>query len=134
MKSVNVVLDTNIIVSAALSPGRNASDILLAAITGRFALYYDYRIAEEYYKVMHYPKFGFEEWEIDAILDPLLKHGIPIHAETIQGIQFTDESDRKFYEVAKTIGAILVTGNLKHYPADGTALSPSDFLALLASN
>ena len=73
-------------------------------------------------------------WEIDAILDPLLKHGIPIHAETIQGIQFTDESDRKFYEVAKTIGAILVTGNLKHYPADGTALSPSDFLALLASN
>ncbi|MBQ5390896.1 MAG: PIN domain-containing protein, partial [Spirochaetales bacterium] len=102
---MNVVLDTNIIVSAALSPGRNASDILLAAITGRFNLYYDYRISEEYYKVMHYPKFGFEEWEIDAILDPLLKHGIPIHAETIQGIQFTDESDRKFYEVAKTIGA-----------------------------
>ena len=130
---MNVVLDTNVIVSAALSPGRNASDILLAAITGRFSLFYDYRIAEEYFKVMHYPKFGFEEWEIDAILSPLLKHGIPIQAKSVQEIKFTDESDRKFYEVAKTIDAFLVTGNLRHYPADGTALSPSDFLTLLAS-
>ena len=130
---MNVVLDTNILVSAALSPGRNASEILLAAITGKFDIYFDYRIAEEYYRVMQYPKFGFEKWEIDAILEPIIKCGRVIVADPEKDIPFTDESDRKFYEVAKTARSILVTGNLKHYPSDGIAISPSDFLTRLTS-
>lgn len=38
---MNVVLDTNILVSAAWSPGKNASNILLAVFTGKLTAYYD---------------------------------------------------------------------------------------------
>ena len=128
---MNVVLDTNILVSAAWSPGKTASDILSAAFSGQFSIYYDLRIIEEYFRVMHYPKFGFEDWEIDAVLEPIVKYGIVIAAKPIPDVVFTDESDRKFYEVAKTANAILVTGNLKHYPSDGIAMGTADFHALL---
>ena len=124
---MNVVLDTNILVSAAWPPGKTASDILSAAFSGQFSIYYDLRIIEEYFRVMHYPKFGFKDWEIDAVLEPIVKYGIVIAANPIPDVVFTDESDRKFYEVAKTANAILVTGNLKHYPSVGTA----DFHALM---
>jgi hypothetical protein len=33
-------------------------------------------------------------------------------------IPLCDESDRKFYDAAKTCGAVLVTGNSKHYPVE----------------
>ena len=128
---MNVVLDTNILVSAAWSPGKTASDILCAAFSGRFNIYYDLRMIEEYIRVMHYPKFGFEDWEIDAVLEPIVKYGNVIAAEPVLDVVFTDESDRKFYEVAKTANAILVTGNLKHYPSDGIAMGTSDFHVLL---
>ena len=128
---MNVVLDTNILVSAAWSPGKTASDILSAAFSGQFSIYYDLRIIEEYFRVMHYPKFGFKDWEIDAVLEPIVKYGIVIAANPIPDVVFTDESDRKFYEVAKTANAILVTGNLKHYPSDGIAMGTADFHALM---
>ena len=128
---MNVVLDTNILVSAVWSPGKTAGDILVAALSGRFNIFYDLRIIEEYFRVLHYPKFGFEDWEIDAVLEPIVKYGTVIAAKPAPDVAFTDESDRKFYEVAKTAGAILVTGNMKHYPSDGIAMSTSDFHALL---
>lgn len=125
---MNVVLDTNILVSAAWSPGRNASNILNAVFAGRLTACYDYRILEEYDRVLHYPKFMFSEWQINSILEPLVKYGISVIADPIADIPFDrDETDRKFFEVAKFCNAVLITGNLVHYPAASFILSPADF-------
>ena len=125
---MNIVLDTNILVSAAWSPGRNAANILNAAFARKFTVCYDYRILEEYDRVLHYPKLDFREWEINAILDPIVKNGISVAADPISEIPFErDETDRKFYEVAKFCHAILITGNLAHYPQDPEIMSPADF-------
>lgn len=125
---MNIVLDTNILISAAWSPGRNASNILNAVFAGKFKVCYDFRILEEYDRVFHYPKFQFDEWEINALLDPIIKNGISVIADPIPGISFEkDETDRKFYEVAKHCHAILITGNLAHYPQDPDIMSPADF-------
>ena len=95
---MNIVLDTNILVSAAWSPGRNASDILHAAFSRKFTVCYDYRILEEYDRVLHYPKLKFSDWEINSILDPLIKNGISVVADPIPDIPFErDETDRKFF-------------------------------------
>jgi hypothetical protein len=40
-----------------------------------------------------------------------------------------DETDRKFYDVASACGALLITGNLKHYPSEPFIISPAGFLA-----
>ncbi len=125
---MNIVLDTNILVSAAWSPGRKPSQILTAVFAQRFTVCYDFRILEEYEQVLHYPKLDFSEWEINAILDPLIKYGISVLAEPMPEISFErDESDRKFYEVAKFCHATLVTGNLAHFPKDPEIMSPAEF-------
>ena len=125
---MNIVLDTNVLVSAAWSPGRNASNILNATFARRFTVCYDYRILEEYDRVLHYPKRKFTEWEINAILEPLIKNGISVVPDPIPDVLFErDETDRKFYEVAKFCHAILISGNLIHYPVDPDILSPADF-------
>ena len=128
MSDMNIVLDTNILISAAWSPGRNASSILNAVFAKKFSVCYDYRILEEYNRVFHCPKFKFFEWEINAILEPLIKNGISVIADPIPDVSFDkDETDRKFYEVAKYCHAILVTGNLAHSPSHPFVISPSDF-------
>ena len=125
---MNIVLDTNILVSAAWSPGKNASSILLAVFSRRFSICYDVRILEEYDRVLHYPKLGFSEWEINAVLEPLIKTGLSVIADPICDVPFDrDETDRKFYEVARYCDAILVTGNLAHYPTEPWIMSPADF-------
>ena len=125
---MNIVLDTNILVSAVWSPGRNASDILNAAFAGRFTVCYDSRILAEYDRVLHYPRLGFADWEVQAVLDPLIAQGLSVIPDPCPEISFErDESDRKFYEVAKFCGAILVTGNLAHFPSEPMILPPAEF-------
>ena len=38
-----------------------------------------------------------------------------------------DETDKKFYEVAKFCRAVLITGNLQHYPLDADIMNAADF-------
>lgn len=127
---MNVVLDTNVLVSALWSPGRKPGEIVSAAIAGRFALCYDFRILDEYERVLRYPKFQFREWEIRALLEPLVKGGISVVADPLPDVPFTDESDRKFYEVARFCGAPLVTGNLAHFPEEPGVMSVARFYEL----
>lgn len=128
---MKVVLDTNILVSALWSPGRNAADILDSVFSRRLTVCYDYRIIDEYERGLRYPKLAFKEWEIQAILDPIIKEGISVVPDPITDIPFErDESDRKFYEVAKFCKAILITGNQKHYPSDPDVMHMSDFIRM----
>ena len=124
---MNLVLDTNILVSALWSPGKNASMILRAALSRKHTVCYDYRILEEYDRTLHYRKFPFSEWEIYSVLESIIKTGFSIVAEPLPDIPFTDESDRKFYEVSKFCDAILITGNKKHYPDEPDIMTMSDF-------
>lgn len=124
---MNIVLDTNVLVSALWSPGRKASEIVTAFFSQKFTACYDHRILEEYDRVLHYKKFPFNEWEINSILEPLIKNGISIIPDRITEIPFVDESDRKFFEAAKFCNAPLVTGNVKHYPNDALIITVADF-------
>ena len=124
---MNVVLDTNVLVSAMLSPGRKAYSILQAVVFGDHQMVFDSRIMDEYENVLRYEKFKFDENDIEAILSLIKEYGIHIVARPLRSISFNDESDRKFFEVAKVSGAVLVTGNLKHFPSDPEIISVSDF-------
>ena len=124
---MNIVLDTNILVSALWSPGKNASEILNAVFSRQFTLCYDQRILEEYDRVLHYRKFPFSEWEINSVLEPVIKTGISVIADPLPAVPFPDESDRKFYEVARFCFAVLITGNQKHYPDEPEIMTASRF-------
>ena len=46
----------------------------------------------------------------------------------VRDAPFPDESDRKFYEVARFCRAPLVTGNSQHFPKDETVLTVAEFV------
>ena len=64
-----VVLDTNILVSALITPFRSASRILDLVIGSEIQLLYDDRILAEYREVLLRKKFGFAENDVHTVLD-----------------------------------------------------------------
>jgi hypothetical protein len=47
----------------------------------------------------------------------------------VSQVNLPDEADRKLYDVAEAAGAILVTGNKKHYPDEPFTKDPAEFMA-----
>ena len=124
---IKVVLDTNILVSAFWTETGNAAKILQMFAEEKFLLYYDAKIMKEYITVLKRSKFAFSRVKIDELLKSIRDEGMVI-AITPSNITFTDDSDRKFYDVAKACGAFLITGNLKHYPNDPLIMTAAEFL------
>ncbi|MDR1916663.1 MAG: putative toxin-antitoxin system toxin component, PIN family [Synergistaceae bacterium] len=123
-----VVIDTNVLVSALYSRDGNPARIIALVQNDVLTACYDYRILEEYREVLKRPRFGFSEWEVNGLLWQIEKDGLAVSPLPLH-VEFADEQDLKFYEVAKHCQAKLVTGNLKHFPKDGLVLSVKDFLA-----
>lgn len=122
-----VVLDTNILVSSLWSRNGAPARVVSMILTGQLIPCYDYRILTEYRQVLSRPRFNFSDGEIDSLLEWIETSGRSIVADPIND-PFIDESDKKFYEVAKFCGAILIIGNLKHFPNDPQVMNVSSFL------
>ena len=122
-----VVIDTNILVSALWSKNGAPARVLNLIISGGLIPCYDYRILSEYKEVLTRPKFKFTGGEVSALLDWISDTGRSVVAEPLN-VDFSDEADKKFYEVAKFCGAKLITGNIKHFPKDNAVLTVSEFL------
>jgi len=130
-----IVLDTNVIVSALITPFGNAARILDMVISGDLSFLYDDRILSEYREVLLREKFGFKECDVDILLEYIETEGLRITA-AVSGEPLLDNDDIPFLEVALSGKAdVLVTGNKRHFkvkPARGLKiLSPEEFLKLL---
>ena len=66
-KKLRVVLDTNVVLSVLLFGGR-LEFIRKAWKGGRLKLLFSEDTLEEFVKVLHYPKFGLEDEEIDFLI------------------------------------------------------------------
>ena len=118
---MRLVLDTNVLVSALLSPYRPPARVLDQLLQGSARLCYDARILAEYRQVLVRPKFGFENEAIAALVDYLEARGELVASQPL-GLSLPDPADAMFLEVAVAARAdCLVTGNLRHFPADRRA-------------
>lgn len=124
-----IVIDTNVLVSALLTPAGNPARVLDHVLGGVVILCYDSRIIMEYQEVLLRPKFGFNKKAVKQIIDYLVFTGVSIVAKPLS-ISLEDENDKKFLEVADSANAYLVTGNIKHYPQRAFILTPLEFLNL----
>jgi len=122
-----VVIDTNVIISSFWSKNGNPAKIISLVQNKLLTVCYDYRIIREYEEVLSRIKFGFDKWEIYDFLSQIKQDGLSVVAKPVS-ISFADDEDRKFHEVAKQCNAILITGNIRHFPNDGYVFSPADFL------
>lgn len=114
---MRMVIDTNIIVSALLSPNGAAYQVISDVLDGRYEVFVSEKIFQEYTDVLHREKFGFDEGIIDYLLDWFRNNAVWVEI-TKSDIRMPDEKDRVFFDVAKCCRARLLTGNIKHYPVD----------------
>ena len=122
-----VVIDTNILISSILANGPPAVIIDMVA-DGKLKPFYNDQIICEYWNVLHRPKFGFVSVQINQLIDIFMKTGMVININRPSAVSMIDEEDRKFYDVAKTSHAYLITGNIKHYPKENLIVTPANFL------
>ncbi|MDR2355497.1 MAG: putative toxin-antitoxin system toxin component, PIN family [Clostridiales Family XIII bacterium] len=122
-----VVLDTNILVSALWSKDGNAAKIPDMFIRGELPLFYDARILAEYKAVLSRPKFAFRHAKVGLLINKIRDDGIAVVPAPCD-LEFADEADKKFYEVAKDCNALLITGNLRHCPGEPFIQSTARFL------
>jgi putative PIN family toxin of toxin-antitoxin system len=126
-----VVLDTNVLVSALLSPFGPPARVLDLALSGEIRLAYDDRVMAEYREVLARPKLGFSPEDVADVLAFLEADGEPVTALPLS-CELPDADDLPFLEVAAHAEATLVTGNTAHYPASFrgavVVLTPAEFL------
>ena len=128
----NAVIDTNVLVSGLLSVSGNPAKIINAFKERQFNLVYSSEIFAEYSDVLNREKFGLNAKDVEILLDDINRVGLAVDPSS-SDITFKDEDDRIFYDTALASEAVLVTGNIKHYPAEPFILTPAEFLKILNS-
>lgn len=129
------VYDTNIIISAALSPSGIPSSLLVLAFDGTVRLYVSPVILNEYTEVLHRPKFDLSAQVITGLMRKITGAADVVHPTHTLSVS-PDESDNRFLECAQEAGvAYLVTGNKRHFPFpefEGIQIvSPAEFARIL---
>jgi putative PIN family toxin of toxin-antitoxin system len=122
-----VVLDTNILVSALWSMNGNPAQIAHMIPEKKIIPLFCEEILLEYRTVLLRAAFHFSDVQTDDLLGNLVQFGQSVVAHK-SNIPMPDESDRVFYDVAKTYGAYLITGNTKHYPYEPFIITPAEFI------
>jgi putative PIN family toxin of toxin-antitoxin system len=129
---MNIVLDTNALVSGLLTPFGPSGEIIRMIFGGKLVLLYDARILLEYEEVLNRPKFKFNKEHINTLFDFIKQNGKLVSPFPLKS-PLPDPDDEPFLEVSIAGKAkCLVPGNIVHYPAgsrQGTkTFSPSKFL------
>ena len=132
------VIDTNVLVSALISNHTDAATVQLVVrlISGEIVPVYSDEIMREYREVLGRKKFRFEQDMINYILLAVERYGVMIEPSAT-GVILPDMKDLPFYEVVmdkREDGTYLVTGNLKHFPAQPFIVTPREMLNVLDGN
>lgn len=116
MIPLRLVIDTNIVVSAALKPGGLQRTVLLLATNKPATLYVSEAVLAEYREVLARPELKIRMGLRQQLLQLIQSRAHPIKpSRTLQVTK--DPDDNKFLECADAGRAdYLVTGNTRHFP------------------
>jgi uncharacterized protein len=115
---IHAVIDTNVLVSALISPSGNEALIVLAISQGLIKPYFSAEILREYSEVLPRPKFSFSPDEVRALIGLLNQKGECLISRVVP-LFLPDPADLKFLACAQIGGVnLLVTGNKRHFPPE----------------
>ena len=135
MLPLRLVIDTNVLVSAAIKPAGLQRTTLLLAITKPARLYISRPILAEYSEVLERPELKIRKGLRRQLLQLLKNRShvvVPRHRLEVA----SDPGDNIFLACADAARAdYLVTGNLKHFPRfwkKTAVITPREFISLVA--
>lgn len=134
MLALRLVVDTNVVVSAALNSDGLPRTVLLIAMTKPARLYVSPKIMLEYATVLSRRELGLRRGPRQQLFQLIRNRAHVVRPTRILSVT-PDPDDNVFLECAEAARAdYLVTGNLRHYPAfwkSTKVINPGDFLTLI---
>jgi putative PIN family toxin of toxin-antitoxin system len=135
MIPLRLVIDTNIVVSAALKPAGPQRTVLLLAIAKPARLYVSDPIIAEYSEVLSRPELKIRKSLQRQLIDLIVRHSHSVNpSHRLQVAQ--DPDDNLFLECADAARAdYLVTGNQRHFPRfwkQTKVVTSREFLSIIA--
>ncbi len=135
MIPLRLVIDTNVLISAALKPVGLPRTVLLLAITRPARLYVSSAILLEYREVLSRPELSIRRGLRQQFLQLIRNHShLVVPRRRLQVTK--DPGDDKFLECADAARAdYLVTGNQRHFPKfwkQTKVITPREFIDLMA--
>jgi putative PIN family toxin of toxin-antitoxin system len=131
---VRIVLDTNVLVAGLLNPAGACGRLHDLVLDGTVSCSADERVLREYEEVLRRPHLVLPADTVREVLTFLRHSAEPVVPLPLDA-KLPDSNDLPFLEVAAAAGAVLVTGNLRHYPKKAigcvSAVSPVEGLNLL---
>lgn len=135
MIPLRLVIDTNIVVSAALKPAGLQRTVLLLAITKPARLYVSDPIPAEYSEVLSRPELKIRKGLQRQLIDLIGRHSHPVNPSR-HLLLAQDPDDNVFLECADAARAdYLVTGNQRHFPKfwkQTKVVTSREFLSIVA--
>lgn len=132
---MHLVIDTNVLVSALLTPTGTAARLVNVIRDKRTSPVISHDVYMEYEEVLSRAKFGFMSEQIGALLDDLMLLGLYVCPPSLDVPALPDPDDAPFIAVARHARCPLVTGSARHFPPDTGVeiLSPAEALARLGA-
>jgi uncharacterized protein len=135
MLALRLVLDTNVVISAALKPDGLQRTVFLLAITRPARFYVSQPILDEYAEVLARRELRISRGTRLQFLD-LIRNRSLLVAPRYRLYQTRDPDDNVFLECADSARAdYLITGNQKHFPRFWKAtkvITPREFIEVAA--
>ena len=133
--SCYAVIDTNVLISALLSDKEDAATVQVVKkiISGDIVPIYSHDIDHEYKIVLNRSKFNFSREKIDFLLNSIFYFGI-FFEPVLHNFVLPDVNDLPFYLAAaqnQDKNSFLVTGNVKHFPAEPFIVTPRQLIDIL---
>ena len=135
MIPLRLVIDTNVVVSAALKPEGLQRTVLLLAMTKSVRWYVSEAIVAEYALVLARPELKIRRSSRQQLLHLIKNHARVVVPSRMAQIT-SDPDDNIFVECADAAHAdYLVTGNQRHFPKfwkNTKIISSTEFLSVIA--
>jgi|ERR1700674_3040715 putative PIN family toxin of toxin-antitoxin system len=135
MLPLRLVIDTNVLISAALKPAGLQRTVLLLAITKPARLYVSRPIFAEYSDVLGRPELQIRKSLRQQLLQLIKNHSYPV--VPTRRLKVTSDPDDNIFLECADAGRVdyLVTGNQKHFPRfwkKTKVITPREFISLAA--
>jgi putative PIN family toxin of toxin-antitoxin system len=134
MIALRLVVDTNIVVPAALKTDGLQRTVLLLAVTRPARVYVTHAVLAEYREVLARPEFKIRKGLRQQLLQLLTNRAHLVEPVRVQVAK--DPDDNKFVECADAARAdYLITGNAKHFPRfwkNTKVITSREFISIVA--
>jgi uncharacterized protein len=135
MIPLRLVIDTNVVVSAALKPEGLQRTVVLLAMTKPLRWYVSDPIVSEYAMVLARPELKIRKSLRQQFLQLIKNHAHVVTPSRLDQVT-SDPADNIFIECADRARAdYLITGNQRHFPKfwkNTKIISSSEFLSVIA--